>query len=384
MQKKKIKSVAFYLPQFHPIPENDIFWGKGFTEWTNVTKAKPLFKGHYQPHLPADLGFYDLRLKETRLAQEHLARQYGIDAFCYYHYWFNGKRVLNTPIDLKMQNKDESLPFMFCWANENWTRRWDGMDKEVLIQQSYSLEDDERHMEVLIPYLCDPRYLEFENKKVIAIYRSNELPHLTDTLKTWRMVAEKYNVKLYICKIDSLANSGQDKLESGFDAAIEFQPFTSTLDAFQKEEFKKSIKNNQFLKIVLNLLRIINFTRMSNYILNEKYKSFWNNNDYCDFVNFLVNEYKPKNTEYKIFPCVSPFWDNTARRGINSFRFINPSPKKFGEWVSKIVQDIRLSGDEENLLFINAWNEWAEGCHLEPCQRFGDSYLKEYKEAIIN
>jgi lipopolysaccharide biosynthesis protein len=382
VQRKKIRSVAFYLPQFHPIPENDNFWGKGFTEWTNVTKAKPLFEGHYQPHLPADLGFYDLRLKETRLAQEQLARQYGIDAFCYYHYWFNGKRVLNTPIDLKMQNKDESLPFMFCWANENWTRRWDGMDKEVLIEQSYSLEDDEKHMEVLVPYLCDSRYLEFENKKVIAIYRSNELPHIIDTLKTWRKVAEKYNIQLYICKIDSLGNTGKDKLENGFDAAIEFQPFSNSLNLFRKYYFKKEIQNDIILRILLRIFRHSKKENLAQKILDKKYRSILNNIDYFDYVDYLVKEKNELEKEYKLFPCVTPFWDNTARRGKDSFRFINPSPQKFGEWVNSVVGMLKKSDENESLLFVNAWNEWAEGNHLEPCQKFGHSYLEEFKNAF--
>ena len=174
-----------------------------------------------------------------------------------------------------------------------------------------------------------------------------------------------------------------ENMKCGFDAAIEFQPFTSALGVFQKEAFKKSVKNNLLLRLVIKFFKMIKFNSINEFLLRRKYKSFWNNIDYSEFVNFLVNNYQPCGNQYKIFPCVTPFWDNTARRGNSSFRFKNPSPKKFGEWVNKVVKDIRISGDEENLIFVNAWNEWAEGNHLEPCQRFGHSYLMEFKKALI-
>src|SRR6476620_7799168 len=172
-----IKPIAIHLPQFHPIPENDEWWGKGFTEWTNVTKAKPLFKGHYQPHLPADLGFYDLRLPEIREQQAQLAKEYGIYGFCYYHYWFNGRRLLERPFEEVFKSGKPDFPFMLCWANENWTRVWDGMNNEVLLAQNYSEEDDRAHIKTLIPYFKDSRYIKINRKPIIAIYRSSSLPN---------------------------------------------------------------------------------------------------------------------------------------------------------------------------------------------------------------
>ena len=166
---KTIKAIAFYLPQFHPIPENNDWWGRGFTEWNNVVKGKPRFKNHYQPHLPEELGFYDLRLEETRLAQEMLAKEYGIHGFCYYHYWFSGKRLLNEPIDRKLKNPNEDLPFMLCWANENWTKVWDGGENEILIKQDYSKEDDLKHFNHLLKYFRDDRYIKIDDKPVFLI-----------------------------------------------------------------------------------------------------------------------------------------------------------------------------------------------------------------------
>ncbi|MDJ0634982.1 MAG: glycoside hydrolase family 99-like domain-containing protein [Xenococcaceae cyanobacterium MO_188.B29] len=181
-----IKAIAFYLPQYHPIPENDKWWGKGFTEWTSVAKAKPLFKDHYQPHLPADLGFYDLRLPEVRQAQADLAREYGIYGFCYYHYWFNGKRLLERPFNEVLESGKPDFPFCLCWANENWTRRWDGQDREILIEQKYSVVDDREHIKSLISAFKDPRYIKIDGKPLFLIYRVNSLPDPSLTQKIWR------------------------------------------------------------------------------------------------------------------------------------------------------------------------------------------------------
>src|SRR4249919_2122094 len=172
----KLRPIAFYLPQYHPIPENDLWWGNGFTEWTNVVKAKPFFKEHYQPHVPGELGYYDLRLPEVRQRQADLARENGIYGFCYYHYWFNGRRILERPFQEVFESGKPDFPFMLCWANENWTRVWDGDEKEILLKQEYDLEDDRKHIQSLIPYFKDPRYIRIQNKPVFAVYKSSLLP----------------------------------------------------------------------------------------------------------------------------------------------------------------------------------------------------------------
>src|SRR5437667_7337089 len=225
MTAESIRAIAFYLPQFHPIPENDAWWGKGFTEWSNVVKAKPLFRGHYQPHLPADLGFYDLRLPETRQAQADLARQYGIYGFCYYHYWFNGQRLLGRPLDDVLASGKPDFPFCLCWANENWTRRWDGRERELLMEQRYSDDDDRAHMRWLAEAFGDERYIRVNNKPLFLVYRASRIPDPLRTTTIWRDEAQRLGFgDLYLCRVESFADERDDPLRIGFDAAVEFQP----------------------------------------------------------------------------------------------------------------------------------------------------------------
>src|SRR5258706_868857 len=238
-----VRPIAIYLPQFYPIPENDRCWGKGFTEWTNVTKAQPLFKGHYQPHLPADLAFYDLRVGEVRQEQADLARQYGIHGFCYYHYWFNGHRVLERPFNEVLASGRPDFPFMLCWANENWARVWDGGDQTIMCQQDYSDADHTAHVRSLIPAFKDPRYIKVKGHAVFAIYRSPNIPDVQRVLKLWRNEAEKEGVKLYLCRFESYSEGGANYLKDGFDAAIRFEPFSTRIRPFQQYILRKTMAN---------------------------------------------------------------------------------------------------------------------------------------------
>ena len=200
-----LRLIAHYLPQFHPIPENDRWWGKGFTEWTNVTKAQPLFEGHYQPHLPGELGFYDLRLGETRIAQAELARAHGIHGFCYYHYWFNGKKVLERPLNEMLRSGKPDFPFCICWANENWTRTWDGQDSHILLKQEYSADDDRRHIRELFRIFDDRRYIRVNAKPLFLVYRTENMPDPSRTAAIWREEARKAGIgEIYLCKVESL------------------------------------------------------------------------------------------------------------------------------------------------------------------------------------
>lgn len=358
-----IRPIAIYLPQFHPIPENDEWWGKGFTEWTNVTKAKPRFKGHYQPHLPADLGFYDLRLEETRLAQEALAKEYGIYGFCYYHYWFTGKRLLNEPIDRKIENSKEDLPFMLCWANENWTKAWDGLDREVLISQSYSEKDDIIHFEFLCDHFFkDPRYITHDNKPVFIVYRPKLFPDIKKTLDVWRDVALKKGIgELHLGYMQSWEVS--DSPESmGFDFAVEFAPNFSYKET-RKVTFALKIKNK--IKYELGIKDKV--SKIKNRFIN-----------YDEYVKNKIN------TEFKenVSPGIMPMWDNSPRRKTNAVIFRNSTPEKYGQWLRHIITNFPWNKNKEKFIFINAWNEWAEGNHLEPCQKWGRSYLEETKKAL--
>ncbi|MCH5229426.1 MAG: glycoside hydrolase family 99-like domain-containing protein [Muribaculaceae bacterium] len=356
----KFRVIAIYLPQFHPFPENDEWWGKGFTEWTNVTKAKPRFKGHYQPHLPSDLGFYDLRLPEVREAQAELAKEAGIYGFCYYHYWFNGKVLMERPLKEVLENGKPDFPFMICWANENWTRAWDGGENKILIQQNYSDEDARDHIKWLLPYLKDHRYIRINNKPVIALYRTNIIPNLESMIRIWRNEALKEGLELYICRVESNGAYGKEYLIDGLDAAIDFQPHN-------KRGFNK---RKNILKRAVNKIHRKLFKGTGLFAILQ---------DYNRYVDYIVKQDFP---DYKQYPCITPSWDNSPRRGRNYFAFKNSTPKKYYYWLKKILDKFKPYSKEENLIFINAWNEWAEGNHLEPDQKWGRAYLEETKKAI--
>lgn len=357
-----IKPIAIYLPQFHPIPENDVWWGKGFTEWTNVTKAQPRFEGHYQPHLPADLGFYDLRLEEARMAQEALAKEYGIYGFCYYHYWFNGKRMLHEPLDRKMQNPKEDLPFMMCWANENWTRTWDGLDKEVLLKQEYSFEDDSVHIQHLISYFKDDRYIKVAGKPIFIIYRPNLFPDVQKTISIWRKAVQDAGFPdLYI----GYALNGENQFNPhslGFDFAFDFQP--NSINCPSGIPYPSTFK----VKIIRSIKEKLNIKA-----LGLKY--------YFDYSIYVSNQIK-KDYKADVYPGATPMWDNSARRKENNFIIHNSSPEIFKKWLIYIKDNYPWNAVPENFLFINAWNEWAEGNHLEPCQKWGAKYLEVVKEVL--
>jgi len=361
--KTSIRPIAIVLPQFHPVPENDEWWGKGFTEWTNVTKAKPFFKEHYQPHLPADLGFYDLRMAEAREAQAEMAKKYGIQGFCYYHYWFNGRRILERPVQEIFQSGKPDFPFMFCWANENWTRRWDGQEQELLLKQDYSPEDDIAHMESLIPYFKDERYIKVNGKPVFALYKPFLLPDANETAKRWRKVAAEHGLELYLCHMVSFVEP--DYYEE-FDAVIDFEPFGVRHTGNIYKPPYSYLKRIQY--VLEDAKRALKGTyRLSLFDYESRYKSLKS-----------VKEFP-----YKLFPTVTPNWDNSPRRGKKAHMILeNSTPEKFNDWVKKVADDFDPYSKEENFLFINAWNEWAEGNHMEPDRKWGHGYLEAFYAAI--
>ena len=351
-----LRLIAFYLPQFHPIPENDSWWGKGFTEWTNVASARPVFPGHYQPHMPADLGFYDLRLAEVREAQANMAREYGIYGFCYYYYYFNGKRLLNKPLDENLKSGKPDFPFCICWANENWTRKWDGNDEDILIGQIHSHEDDRNFIETLLPVLKDKRYIRVNNKLLILLYRVDRLPDPKKTAEIWREIVRKeMQEEIYLCAVNNFVKDIDPSL-IGFDGTVQFP-----LDFHPGCHIDK------------------NLFATTNGIEHADIQDYWMLS-YPSMVNHLVNLPQPG---YTFFRGVFPSWDNTPRRQGTGALFLNSSPEFYKLFLKATIglTQMEHSGDEQ-LVFINAWNEWAEGAHLEPDKKYGLRWLEVTREAL--
>lgn len=330
--------------------------------------AKPRFRGHYQPHLPADLGFYDLRVPETRQAQADMANAYGIHGFCYYHYWFNGRRILERPFNEVFESGAPSFPFMLCWANENWTRVWDGGENAVLLRQEYSLEDDRRHIRALIPYFRDERYIRVGDKPVFAFYKDSLFPDIRSTLEVFRTEAYANGFELYLVRFERYKDTGfSNPADAGFDAAVEFQPLSRSWGEYVARVGSKPNTATD---------------RLSRWI--SRRIGTWNgeNRRYSmpQFVEYDLSRPQP---DYKIFPGVCPGWDNSSRRvGRTALIFEDSTPQVFEAWARGKVKSFRPYSADENFLFVNAWNEWAEGNHLEPDQRFGLSFLESLRNAL--
>ena len=363
--------IAINLPQFHPFKENDEWWGKGFTEWTNVVKARPRFKEHYQPHLPTDTGFYDLRLPEARQMQADMAREAGIYGFCYYHYWFNGKQLMERPVNEILKSGEPDFPFMLCWANENWSRKWDGGEQEILIKQNYSEEDDMEHIRWLCKNVfCDKRYIRVDGKPVFIVYRTALFPDLQKTIKTWRKIAkEEFGLELYLMHADFPSNNYPDNpLNYSMDASFDFQPI-----AIWKYMTRIRYERLRYWSWRIRILRSRKWFR--NYIDNLPYVY-----SYKDYVEKMKSmDFHPRS-----YPCVSPGFDNSPRRVGRNFTYIEGStPELYGEWLEDSIKRFQPFSKNENFVFINAWNEWAEGNHIEPCDKWGRKYLDVTKEVIM-
>lgn len=341
--------IAFFLPQYHPIPENDRWWGKGFTEWHNVARATSRFSGHYQPHLPADLGFYDLRLAEAREAQAELAAAYGIHGFCYYYYWFNGRRLLERPLEEVRALGRPRFPYCVCWANENWTRRWDGHEHQVLIAQHYSPQDDLAFIESLVPHFRDERYIRVGGRPLLLVFRVSQFPEPARTSDIWRRTVRAHGLaEPYLVQVES-ADETSNPGAIGFDASTQFAALRVPLHA---------------------VLQITSNT-----------SSF--SGDLFDYDAYMASFTGRSESVYKLFKCVMPSWDNTPRRDDKAAIFVNSSPEKYQTWLRAALRYTkeRFRGDER-LLFVNAWNEWGEGCHLEPDQKNGLRYLEATRAAL--
>ena len=352
LSRTKARLIAFYLPQFHPIPENDEWWGKGFTEWINVAKGRPLFPGHYQPHVPGDLGFYDLRLPETRIAQADLARGYGLEGLCYWHYWFHGKRLLERPFNEVLATGQPDFPFCLAWANEVWSRRWLGEERSVLQEQAYSPEDDQNHIRWLMRAFSDSRYILVRGRPLFMIYRPCDLPDPKRTTDVFRSECVKNGVaEPYLVGINAHCPD-VDCRTIGFDGTLDFEPQLGALPDFMDDGRKIS-----------KLLRNMRLGVMS-----------WRLKIYDN--GFARRAMRERRTDFPVYPCVFVGWDNTARRGADGIIVLNGSPERFGSSLADAVRSVLDRPDDDRLVLVNAWNEWAEGNHLEPDLKNGVRYLE--------
>lgn len=350
----KIRLFALYLPQYHPIPENDRFWGRGFTEWTNTAKAKPMFRGHYQPHVPADLGFYDLRVAETRIAQADMARAYGIEGFCYYHYWFAGKRVLERPFQEVLQSGQPDFPFCLCWANASWSGIWHGAPDRVLIEQTYPGEADDRaHFAALLPAFRDPRYACVDGMPIFLIYFPLKLSR--ETLDLWRRLAQQAGLP----GLHLIGVSGEpdwDHLSHGYDAKQyrpllikrEWRPYRNPLTrARQTYVFKRGLPT---------------IHRYDQWMDTQMPESAWGDGDF--------------------YPCVTHAWDNTPRSGSNGIAITGSTPDLFRTFLARSIDRLERGPMPHKLVFLKSWNEWAEGNHLEPDLQSGHGYLRAIRDEM--
>ena len=364
LEQTIIKAIAIHLPQFHPTPENDEWWGKGFTEWTNVAKAVPYFPGHRQPRYPADGGYYDLRLTEVHEAQAKLATEYGIEGFAYYHYWFGGKRLLHKPVDAMLASGKPQFPFCLIWANETWSRRWLGEEAEILIKQEYNHEDDAAHAKFLSNTFADDRYITIDNRPVFTIYRPGDLPDVARTISIIKETAIRQGIKEpYMVASNSHDYHQYERfLKMGFDAILNFRPQLGVLPLAFSDEYIRDrlIDNIKKHKVFSGKLKVYNYRQALD----------------------LMQQIEPADFS-RILPSVFTGWDNTPRRAEKGIIMVNNHPHIFEEELERVVQKMKRTDGHPGIFFINAWNEWAEGNYLEPDTVNGYAFLKAVSNVLL-
>lgn len=352
-QEDDVKLIAFYLPQFHTFPLNDENFGRGFTEWTNVTKALPHFSGHFQPQLPIDVGFYDLAHDDVMYKQIELAKMYGIYGFCFHYYWFSGDRLLEKPIFNWLNNKDLNFPFCLCWANENWSKLWDGGNKKLLKKQELKDDDDEKFFNDILPFFKDERYIKVNNKPFLIIYNP--------------VMFEKYRLQKFMAYVNEKAKS------EGFDGVY----FASS--TCQKFEQQKEWNFDAIVEFPPHNMKDLRTVNMNNGYYNPDFKA-----SIYDMEDYIENEKYFYETSNNIIKGVFPSWDNTARKAYTGAGvYYGETPELYKKWLSDCIKWTKENhSKEEQFVFINAWNEWAEGAHLEPDQRYGYAYLQATNDAL--
>lgn len=371
-----MKIIPMYLPQFHSIPENDAWWGEGFTEWTNMKKAKSLFAGHYQPRIPLNNNYYNLSNIETIKWQCNLAKEYGIYGFCFYHYWFNGHKLLEKPMELFLA--DKSIDFKFCisWANENWTNGWVSENNKILIGHNFDDENDwTAHFNYLLPFLKDPRYICEDGKPLFVIYVPHHIRKLPKMLALWNQMAINEGLKGLKFIYQNVRSHLDQKMDKSlFDYGIEFQPGYTLSKSIMKPSHRKAMiwgpKISSFLQKFFGIhLGTLLMRIKKNNLSIVDYDEVWRK----------TLELHPDND--KMVPSAFIDWDNTPRRGEKGRVFIGASPEKFKTYFKQMVLNTR-NIYKKDMLFVFAWNEWAEGGYLEPDQKFGYGYLSAIKEVV--
>ncbi|MDY3847458.1 MAG: glycoside hydrolase family 99-like domain-containing protein [Prevotella sp.] len=377
----KARVIALYLPQYHPIPENDEWWGKGFTEWTNVAKAKPLFRGHDQPRIPADLGFYDLRVPEVRQQQADLAREAGVEGFCYYHYWFgNGKQLLERPFNEVLASGKPDFPFCLCWANHDWTNKTWTKGKSyrkdsMIMKMEYSRDDHVNHFNALLPAFRDKRYITVDGKPLFAIWAPHSFPDVAGFIDLWQTLAREnglpgihfvgYTVntsgksakggKLSLWAADEAADHYNAVLEKGFDAVM-----------------SSGLARGQTLS--RGRLKMLTY-----YLLGQ---TFLPTTCRADYAKVMKHYYVDEDSWENVYPTLLPQWDRTPRAGLRTDPLTNATPDKFQKSIEEAVERIRHKAPEHRILFLKAWNEWGEGNYVEPDLTFGHGWLDAIRNAV--
>jgi lipopolysaccharide biosynthesis protein len=367
----EVKLIAMYFPQLHAIPENDEWWGRGFTDWNNVRSGMPLYDGHYQPRVPINNDYYDQSQIETLRWQIDLAKKYGIYGFCHYHYWFDGKQLLETPTNLIMENKDIDFPFCLSWANETWSRRWDAQERQILIQQTHPplKESWKKHYDYLITAWTDPRALKVDGKPVFVIYRPQRITKIDEMLEYWRSLAISDGLPgLYFIFQMQAELYNSDCLKS-FDAVFQFQPFEAVNSP--------TVKRTRLFKLFRSL------PERHQDMLRSIRKMFARKPTYFDYdlAWKKIVEVRASN-DLTTYPGAFVDWDNTARYKSRATIFVGATPSKFGHWFAKLIESMSQRNLPEKFIFLNAWNEWAESAYLEPDERFGYQYLEAVKSVL--
>ncbi len=368
---KKVRLIAFYLPQYHEIPENNLWFGKGFTEWTNVKKAKKLFRDHYQPHIPTDLGYYNLHNPEIRKLQTKIAREHGIEGFCYWHYWFAGKRLLEKPFQDVIESNEPDFPFCLGWANDSWTGIWHGAPGRILIEQTYPGEEDEyNHFYSVLPAFRDKRYLTVNGKPIFYIYKPKLLKNAKKFITHWNKLARKEGLNgiYFIANIDDQEPLFEESV--GFSAVTPHNPGWTLYHCLNLTKTLSYNVNRLLLKLMQKSLKDYFRPVCKPYIF-----------DYEEYIKYALPIIK---TSLDVYPCVVPNWDNTPRCGINGVVLKNSTPFLFGTHLEDAIKCVNSHEEEKGIIFLKSWNEWAEGNYLEPDNNFWYEYLQVCREKINN